>query len=256
MPQDSPQWSVLIMHLKYEGPLPRHASQVDAANVLEHPAGCGVLSRLSFLAGEGGLGVRASCSDTLFPGRIDQPAHGHDPQEGHDPLGVLPRERGGQNTWVFENPQAAFHRWLAWIAFQPCQGWSRAVVQGVGRQEDTPRLRDERLRGSDRCGESPLALGDHLRRWHAWPRAAPPAVARRGADEAVGKRGGAPIGRQGRECVLGLGFTGQGRAAARLQGCGCCLALLGAMVVDRAPGLGTAGLGGDQPPAVRHAPSG
>ena len=55
MPQDSQQLSVLIMHIEYEGPLPSHALHVDAAKVLEHPAGCGVLYRLFFLAWEAGL---------------------------------------------------------------------------------------------------------------------------------------------------------------------------------------------------------
>jgi hypothetical protein len=95
---------------------------MDAAKVLEHPAGCGVLYRLSLLTWEGGLGVRESLPDTIFQGCIDQQAHGHDHQECHDPLGFLQIERGGQKAWVFEEPKAAFHTLLAFIAFQPFQG--------------------------------------------------------------------------------------------------------------------------------------
>jgi len=202
------------------------------------------------------MGVRESLLETIFQGRIDQQAHGHDHQECHDPLGLLQRERGGQNAWVFEKPQAACPMLLACIALQPFQGWSRAVVQGVGRQDAPTLLGDERLRGGERRGQSPLDLVDHLRRSSAWPRAAPHAIARRRADEAVGKRGGAPTVRQGRERWLGIGCTGQGGAAELLQGLGCCLARLAPVCVDRAPGLGTAVLGGDPHPAWRHAPIG
>ena len=116
MPQDAPQLSVLIMHIEDEGPLLRNASPVDAANVREHPAGCGVLSRLSCLAWEGGLGVRESLPETICQGLVDQQAHGHDQQESHAPLGVLQIARGRQQAWVFEKPQATCHMVLALIA--------------------------------------------------------------------------------------------------------------------------------------------
>ena len=65
VPPDSQPWSVLILNMAYEGALPRNASQVEATKVLEHPAGGGVLSWLSLLAWEGGVGVRDSLPDTI-----------------------------------------------------------------------------------------------------------------------------------------------------------------------------------------------
>ena len=103
--------------------------------------------------------------------------------------------------------------------------------------------------GRDRRGQSPL-------RWSALPRAAPPAVARRRADAAAGQSEGAQTVRQGRQRLLGLGCAGKGGAAELLQGFGFCLDLLAPVCVDCAPGLGTAGLGGDQHPALRHSPLG
>jgi hypothetical protein len=123
VPQESQQLSVLIVHLEHEGPLPRDASQVDATQGLEHPPGCGVLDRWSSLGWEGGLGVHEPLPEAICQGRLDQQAHGHDPQECHDPLGLFQRARGGQNAWIFEQPQAACHMVLPCIACQQFQGW-------------------------------------------------------------------------------------------------------------------------------------
>ena len=61
----APNHNSWINNIEYEGPLARHAWQVDAAKVLEHPAGCGVLYRLFVLAWEGGLRVCKSLPDTI-----------------------------------------------------------------------------------------------------------------------------------------------------------------------------------------------
>jgi hypothetical protein len=254
--QESPQWSGLIMNSEDAGPRPRKASQVDAAQVLAHPPGCGVLSRWSFLVGEGGLGGRASLLETRCQGRLDPHAHGHAPPEGYAPRGFLQIERGGHNAWVLEPPTAACPMVLALIAVQQVQGWSRLIVQGVGRQDDTTLLGDERLMGRARRGQGPLELVDHPRRGSAWPGAAPPAVATPRAEAAVGKRGGASTVRQGRERWLGLGFTGKAWVAERLQGVGVGLTLWAPVVVDRPLCLGTAGLRGEHHLAVPHAPRG
>jgi hypothetical protein len=122
-PPDSPQLAVRCMHRADEGPLPRKASPVHAAQGLEHPAGWGVWSRLALRTWEGGLGGCEARPETVFQGRLDQHAHGHDQQEGPESLGFRALARGRQHAWGGETPQAAFPRRLALIPCQPLQGW-------------------------------------------------------------------------------------------------------------------------------------
>jgi hypothetical protein len=67
---------MLIGDIEHEGPFPRYTQHVDAGKVLEHPASGGILGRLPFLVGEGGLEVYEPLPTTLFQGRIDEQAHG------------------------------------------------------------------------------------------------------------------------------------------------------------------------------------
>jgi len=65
-PEEVQQLSVLRIEIEHEGPLPRDAQQVEAAEIVEHPACRGVLDRWSFLVWEGGLGVFECLPDALL----------------------------------------------------------------------------------------------------------------------------------------------------------------------------------------------
>ena len=110
--------SVVLIEIEHEGAFSRTVQQVNAAKVLEHPAGGGGVYRLAFLVREGGLRGLEFLPDALFQGCIDQQAHGHDHQEGHDPLGSLEIERGSQKPGIFQEAKAACRMLLPLIACQ------------------------------------------------------------------------------------------------------------------------------------------
>jgi len=115
--------SVLLIEIEHEGPLARDAQQMEATEIVEHPACRGVLDRLPFWVGEGGLGAYECLSDAIREGGIDQSADGHDHQQGHDPLGYFQIERGGQKAGIFEKPKAAFRMLLPFIPVQQLLRW-------------------------------------------------------------------------------------------------------------------------------------
>ena len=199
---------------------------MDADHVLADPAGCGVLAGWPLLVWEGRLLGLERLSDAIRQGGIPQPPAGHDHPPGHEPLGGLEIEGGGQHAWLCQAPPAAFHLRLAWIPCQQGLGGAPVLVEVGGGEDDTPLRRHEGLMGGARRAQSAGPLGHHRDRGEVLSRAAPRARARPWSDGARGPGSRLPPRRQSRQGLLGIGGTGPGRAAERRQGLGFGVARL------------------------------
>ena len=101
-------------------------------------------------------------TNAVLQGRIHQQTHGHDHQEGDDPLGCFEVERGGQTRGIFQAATPALHRRLAFVACQQHWRWPLGGVECVGGQGETTVRVDEGLSGRTRGGPGPRDLVDHL----------------------------------------------------------------------------------------------
>ena len=108
-------------------------------------------------------------------------------------------------------------------------------------------VREPRRQGSGDMVDDLVGLGAR-----AW--APPLPIVGRGADGAVMEKRGLQVVRKTREGLLGIRFTGKGRAAQRLEGFDFVGTLLAPLLVDGALGLRLARLGVDEDPALRDAP--
>ena len=99
---------------------PRYEEPVNPHKVREDPSCRGVFDRSSCLIGKRRwLGIEG-CADAKFQGGVPQQTHGHDHQEGHDPLRFFQIARRGEQERSFEKPNAAFYLRLAFIPCQEC----------------------------------------------------------------------------------------------------------------------------------------
>lgn len=114
-------------------------------------------------------------------------------------------------------------------------------------------LVDVGLTGDEPHGERAFELIHDLGRWRAGAGASPFGIAGDGTDGALGHQGGLHALRKGCESLLGIGFTGKGRAAQLLKGFDFLLAVLQELFVHSALRLRLARLGVEEPPALLDA---
>lgn len=134
---------VRVREIEHQRPCPRQEEQVNPHKVLEDPSGGRVLDRLPLLVGKRGLLGFQGIPDAILQGRVYQQTHGHDHQEGHDPLRFFQGERRGEKERIFEEPKAAFGMLLALIPCQEVLRGEGTFVEFVGGKNKTTVLRHE-----------------------------------------------------------------------------------------------------------------
>jgi hypothetical protein len=87
---------MLIGEMQHDGPLSWSNEEMNAHKIMKHPPGGWILYTLPFLIGKRRVMPLKRLTNAVLQGRIHQSTHGHDHQEGHDPLGFFEVERGGQ----------------------------------------------------------------------------------------------------------------------------------------------------------------
>ena len=108
-------------------------------------------------------------------------------------------------------------------------------------------VREPRRQGSGDMVDDLVGLGAR-----AW--APPLPIVGRGADGTVMEKRGLHVVGKTRQGLVGIRFTGKGRAAQRLEGFDFVGTLLEPLLVDGALGLGLARLGVDEAPSVARRP--
>src|SRR4030095_16889058 len=132
--------------------------------------------------------------------------------------------------------------------------WRLARVEFVRREDETTVLVDTRLTGRNPRRQGSDDMVDDLVRLCARARTPPLLILGCGADGAVvEKRGLQGVGKM-RQGLVGIRFTGEGRAAQRLEGFDFAVTLLEPLLVDGMLGLRLARLGIEEQPDVRERP--
>jgi hypothetical protein len=156
-----------------EVPLPRNAEDMNPAKVLEYPACCRILHRLSLLVGKRRVMVLERLTNPVLSGSIHQQAHGHHHQEGHDPFGCFEIERGGHNLRVFQETHPTFCVSLPLVSVEHLLGCQRRLIQFRGGQDETPVLINQRLTRRKGGGEGAFDRIDHSGGLGVWTPVAP-----------------------------------------------------------------------------------
>jgi hypothetical protein len=81
-----------IGEMQHHGPLPWSDEEMNAHNILKHPPGGWMLHTCPLLIGKRRVMPLKPLTNAVRQGRIHQSTHGHDHQEGHDPLGFFAGE--------------------------------------------------------------------------------------------------------------------------------------------------------------------
>ena len=170
---------MLIGEIQHDGPLAWSDEEMNAHKIMKYPPGRWILHTFPLLIGKGRVMLLKRLPNAVLQGRIHQQTHGHDHQEGHDPLRFFEVERGGQKLGIFQEAKPALRMRLAFVGVQQLLRWQLGGVEFVGGQDETTVLVDEGLSGRKRGGQAPLDLVDHLLGLHAWSGASPFAIARR-----------------------------------------------------------------------------
>ena len=117
-------------------------------------------------------------------------------------------------------------------------------------------LVDKRMTGRDSRRQGSYYRVDDLVRLCARARTPALPILGRGADGAVVEKRGLHVVGKMRQGLVGIRFTGEGRAAQRLEGFDFAVTLREPLLVDGTLGLRLAQLGIEEDPAVRDAPIG
>jgi len=88
---------------------------VEALEALEDPAHRRSRRGLVNLVGDGLAGGRQLLTQAVLGQAVDQQAEHHDATEGHDALGLLQEDGGGQEERVFEEGEAASTPPWSWV---------------------------------------------------------------------------------------------------------------------------------------------
>ena len=105
--QELRQGQVLVGQMEHDEPLPRDVEPMHPHKVVEDPPGGGGLDALACLIRKGGLVLRERVTDAIRSGRLDEPTDRHDHQPGHDPFGLIQRQRRGQPLRVLAEAKPA-----------------------------------------------------------------------------------------------------------------------------------------------------
>jgi hypothetical protein len=180
----------LLRAVEDDGGLSRETQDLHPHKGGEHPPRGGGLEACAFVVRQGGLVVLERGAHAVLSGGIDEHTAGHHQAQGHDALGLVEREGGGQKLRGFQEAKPACRPGLPCRAGEPGLGGSLPLVQCVCR-EDTPALlvnagptvRAPRRPGPGHLVDDLVGLG---------PRAWAPALARvrRGAAGAGVEHGG------------------------------------------------------------------
>jgi len=182
---------------------------------------------------------------------IDEQAQHHDQAEGHDALGLLQEDRGGQEERVFEEGKAALDAVLVLVDSNELLVGEPCGVEDIGRHNEAGRPRD-RLRQlrliqlAARRDEDVVAGRSGARMWTPAPR-----IARLDAQlgwlqlEPSGQRLGLL-----RQSGARIGFTGKRPITQMPQLLAPLLLRLGGLSFEGGSRLPLAGLGAHHHPAL------
>ena len=106
---------MLIGEIQHDGPLSWSDEEMNAHKIMQHPPGRWILHTFPLLIGKGRVMLLKRLTNAVLEGRIHQQTHGHDPQEGHDPLRFFEVERGGQELGIFQEAKPTLRMRLAFV---------------------------------------------------------------------------------------------------------------------------------------------
>jgi hypothetical protein len=86
----------LLREVEDDGGLSRETQDMHPHKGVEPPPRGGVLEAFAFVGRKGGLVVLERGAPAVLSGRIDEHTAGHHHDQGHDALGLVEREGGGQ----------------------------------------------------------------------------------------------------------------------------------------------------------------
>jgi hypothetical protein len=242
-----------VRQIASHGPVLRDAQQMNPHKVGEDPAGGRVLHRLALVVGNGGPLVLEGLAKAILQRGLHPHTHGHHHAQRHNPRSLFQSARGGEKARIFAEATTAFRMPLALIAFQAFLGWQGGLVAVVRRQDETALLRNQGLISREPRGESPGTMVAHWGGWHALARSPTLPIVEQGAEGALVHAGALQTVGEGRARLLGIGFTGQGRAASFLHGFDLLGTLLEKLLGDGTSGLQLAGRRGDEALALLDA---
>ena len=136
---------VLLGEIEYQGPLPRHAQEMDSNKVMEYPARRGGLSPLSFVVRERGCMLLERLTDAVLQGGIHQQTDRHHHEQGHNACGLFEIERRSEQVWIFQKPKTAFRLHLTFIAGSQLPSRPEGVIEFIGGQDETTMVLNEHL---------------------------------------------------------------------------------------------------------------
>src|ERR1700751_4237939 len=99
---------MLIGEIQHHGPLAWSDEEMKAHKIMNYPPGRWMLHTFSWLIGKCRVMRLKRLPNAGLQGRIHQQTHGHDQQEGHDPLrffevdwtlAILSRREGSMSLW-------------------------------------------------------------------------------------------------------------------------------------------------------------
>src|SRR5262249_11364618 len=149
--------------------------------------------------------------------------------------------------------EAALGIRLPFVSGQDLSRWPLDLVEFVRREDETTVLVDTRLTGREPRRQGSSDMVDDLVRLGARARTPPLLILGCGVDGAVVETRGLQGVGQMRQGLLGIRFTGTGRAAQRLEGFDFAVTLLEPLLVDGTLRLRLARRGIDEHPALRDA---
>jgi hypothetical protein len=243
---------VLVGSMQNHGPLSWDVEPLHPHEIGKDPPcrrGC---KTSPFVIWEGRAVLLQDRTDAVCEGRLDEPPHRHDHQPGHDALGFFESARGSHKLRGFEAATPAFRLRLPCVSIEHRLGGPQALVQGVRREEKPALLvakrlavREPRCPGSGERGDALVRRGSG-----AW---SPPRPRRwRGTDGTLRETRGLPVAGQTRQGLLGIRFTGTGRAAQRPASFAFLVTLVAPRRIDGALGLRLALGRGEKDPALPH----
>jgi len=204
---------MLIGEIEHEGPLSWSDASMNAHERMQSPPGGWMLPPCPLWSGTRRVMPLTRLTHAVLPGRLHPQTHGHDPQEGHDPVGCFAGARGGQTRGIVHEATPARSMRLACVGVQQRVRWQVGGVEVGGGQEATTVLVDAGWSGRPRGGHGPRALLDHVIGLHALSGASPCAIAGRGAHGAGSQTRGLQVLREGGKRRTRLGFARTGDAA-------------------------------------------
>src|SRR4051812_23951028 len=162
--------------------------------------------------------------------------------------------KSGLSASIVRVPQPALCPGLPFVSGQHLRRWQLGLIQFVRGKDKTAVLvhtrlvvREPRRQGSGDMVDDLVGLG--TRTW-----APPLPIMGRGVDRAVMEKRRLHVMGKTRQGLLGIRFTGKGRATQRLEGFDFVGTLLAPLLVDSALGLRLARLRVDEHPTLLDTP--